>query len=583
MSKRRFLFFPRQNFLATVVASTALASACSGAIPSAPGGGDDNRGGNPTTGGGNTGGGGKGGDGKTPPPGPAPSSACSPVAPGPSPMRRLSRVEFGNTVADLFGDSMPAAVNFIPEARVNGFDNNAQSRTVSNLLAQEYFETTEKLAAAAVTNMPGLVACDPGAQGEPACLDKLLDTFGKRAWRRPLEPAERDSLKQVFTQGRTATFADGVQAVIQVMLLSPQFMYRIERGVPVAGADYLRLSSYELATRLSYLLWGSMPDTALFAAADSGKLTTREEVATQARRMLDDPRAARMVNTFAAQWLRLDEIGGIEKQSAPYPSFKPELRDAFRGEVETFFNEVLWKGDGKLDTLLTAPYTYANGALASYYGFTGVTGSDFQKVPVDPKQRSGFLTQGGLLSVLGVNDGGLNSLVYRGLFVRERLLCQPVPDPPPEAQSMNPAITPATTARESSEARQAIPLCGSCHRLMDKLGLGFENFDGIGLYRTMDKGKAVDASGELQNTDIDGPFNGAVDLAKKMAGSKDVHDCLATQWFRYGYGREETAQDSCSLDGLKKVAGSSGGNFKELLLALTQTDTFLLRSKGDQP
>jgi hypothetical protein len=517
------------------------------------------------------------------PPDPNATGACKTPTPGPSPLRRLSRSEYANTVVELFGDQAAAQVNFIREARVNGFDNNAQSRSVSNLLAQEYFETAEKVSTAAVTKLSDLVTCDPVGQGEPACLDKFLDTFGKRVWRRPLEPTERDSLKQVFTQGRTATFADGLQAVVQVMLLSPQFMYRIEKGVPVAGADYLRLDPYETASRLSYLLWGSMPDAMLFAAADAGKLSTREDIKAQAQRMLDDPRAARMVMNFASEWLRLDEIGDIEKQAEPYPAFKPELKDAFRGEVEAFFNEVLWKGDGKLDTLLTAPYTFMNEPLAAYYGAKGVTGQAFQKVQTDPKQRVGFLTQGGLLSVLGVNDGGLNSLVYRGLFVRERLLCQPVPDPPPDAQSMNPPVTPATTARESSVARQAIPLCGGCHALMDKLGLGFENFDGIGLYRTMDKGKPVDASGELTSTDVDGPFNGAVDLAGKLAGSKDAHACLATQWFRYGYGREETMQDSCSLGTLKNVAISSGGNFKELLLALTQTDTFLLRSKGDQP
>jgi hypothetical protein len=554
---------------------------CTGSIDHGSGPGSAGGSGGPG-GPGNNGGGGQN---PLPPLGPDPmgTGACKTVSPGPSPLRRLSRAEYANTVVDLFGDQAASAVNFVREARVNGFDNNAQSRAVSNLLAQEYFETAEKVSTAAVTKLGDLVACDPAGQGEPACLEKFLDTFGKRVWRRPLDAAERDSLKQVFAQGRTATFADGLQAVLQVMLLSPQFMYRVEKGVPVSGADYLRLSPYEVASRLSYLLWGSMPDATLFAAADAGKLATREDVKAQAQRMLNDPRTAHMVTTFASEWLRLDEIGDIEKQAEPYPAFKPELKDAFRGEEEAFFNQVIWKMDGKLDTLLTAPFTYVNEPLAAYYGFKGVTGPDFQQVPVDPKQRAGFLTQGGLLSVLGVNDGGLNSLVYRGLFVRERLLCQPVPDPPPDAQSMNPPITPATTARESSVARQAIPLCGGCHGLMDKIGLGFENFDGIGLYRTVDKMKPVDASGELTSTDVDGAFNGAVELGQKLASSKDAHACLATQWFRYGYGREETAQDSCALDGLKNVAISSGGNFKDLLLALTQTDTFLLRSKGDQP
>jgi hypothetical protein len=410
----------------------------------------------------------------------------------------------------------------------------------------------------------------------------FLDTFGKRAWRRPLVQAEKDNLKQAFMQGRTATFSDGIQAVIQVMLLSPQFMYRIEQGVPVAGANYLKLTSYELASRLSYLLWGSMPDDQLFAAAEAGKLSTREDVMAQAQRMVNDPRTARMVHTFADEWLRLDEISQIEKEASVYPTFSSSLRDPMHAEVQALFDDVLWKGDSKLDTLLTAPYTFVNGPLATFYGMTGVTGDALQKVTLDPKQREGFLTQGGLLSVLGVNDGGLTSLVYRGLFVRERILCQPVPDPPPDAQSMNPPFTPATTARQWSVARQAITLCGTCHGIMDPIGLGFENFDGVGLYRTMDKGMPVDASGNLTGTDVDGPFNGTGELIAKLASSKTVHECLATQWFRYGYGREETAGDSCALDSLKKVSTTTGGSFKDLLLALTQTDTFLLRSKGDQ-
>jgi hypothetical protein len=511
------------------------------------------------------------------------TAACKP-SPGPSPLRRLSRAEYASTVGELFGEQALAVVNFIPEARVNGFDNNAQARAVSNLLAQEYFEAAEKLSAMAAGQLNTLLACDPGGQGEAACLEKFLDGFAKRAWRRPLLPAERESLKQTFTQGKAGgAFAEGIQAVIQVLLLSPQFMYRVEKGLPVAGADYLRLDPYELASRLSYLLWGSMPDAALFAAADAGKLATRDEVTAQARRMLGDPRAARMVQTFAGQWLRLDEIPEIEKQAEPYPAFKPELREAMRGEVEAFFDHVLWKGDGKLDTLLTAPFTFVNEPLAAYYGIKNVTGADFRQVSLDPQQRLGFLTQAGLLAVLGVNDGGLNSPVFRGLFVRERLFCQPVPDPPPDAQGMNPTITPATTARESSVARQAIALCGGCHALMDKIGLGFENFDGIGLYRTVDKYKPVDAAGELTATDVDGTFTGAVELARKLAASKDVHRCLATQWFRYGHGREETMADSCALDGLRQLSIESGGNFREILLGLIQTDTFLLRSKGDQP
>jgi hypothetical protein len=370
-----------------------------------------------------------------------------------------------------------------------------------------------------------------------------------------------------------------------VMLLSPQFLYRVERGAAIPNANYLRITGFELASRLSYLLWGSMPDDKLLAAAEGGSLKTAADALAQAKRMLDDPRAARMVSRFNDQWLRLEEIAGLEKESMVYTTFKPELRAALHDEAQALFDEVIWKGDGKLETLLTAPFTFMNGPLATFYGAKGITGDALQKVTLDPKQRAGLLTQGGFLGVLGVNDGGLTSLVYRGVFVRERLLCTPVADPPPNAADMQPMFDPATTtARKWSEDRQKIALCGACHASFDPIGLGFENFDGVGLYRTMDHGQPVDARGALIGADNAGPFTGVPELAGKLAASKDVHDCMATQLFRYGYGREEVEpRDSCTLGRLKAVANTTGGSWKDLLLALTQTDAFLLRSKGDQP
>jgi hypothetical protein len=254
-----------------------------------------------------------------------------------------------------------------------------------------------------------------------------------------------------------------------------------------------------------------------------------------------------------------------------------------RTETDKFIEEVLWKGDGKLGTLLTAPFTFMNGPLAAFYGVPGVTGDAFQQVSLDPNQRSGLLTHAGLLSVLGNNDVGLTSLVYRGRFVREQLLCQPIPDPPADAQDNNPPFTPATTAREWSVARRAKASCGACHEQLDPIGLGLENFDAIGLYRTMDKGKPVDAAGELTGTDVDGPFSGARALASKLGASALVRNCVVTQWFRYGYGRDVTPRDACTVATLDRVFATSGGNVRELLLALTQTDAFLFRSKGDAP
>jgi hypothetical protein len=509
------------------------------------------------------------------------SAACKTINPGLSPLRRLTRSEYDNTVRDLLGDTAGLGRDFPQEERALGFDNNAESRSVSPLLADRYFNAAETLAKAAVARLPALLACDPGREGDAVCLDRFLDGFGKRAWRRPLEGAEKANLKRAFTEGKTTTFAEGIQAVIQVMLQSPQFLYRFERGVPMAG-DVLRLTPYEVASRLSYLLWGSMPDETLLAQADAGKLATREDVLAQAQRMLKDPRAAGMVATFSDQWLRLEDLADLDKEPGSFPLFNDSLRAPFRLETQKLIEKVMWSGDGKLATLLTSPTTFLNGTLAQFYGVPGVTGDAYREVPLDTSKRLGILGHAGLLAVLGVPDDSLTSLVFRGVFVREHLFCEDLPDPPPNAQDENPPFTPTTTAREWSEARQAKANCGACHALIDPIGFGFEAFDGLGTWRATDHGKPIDARGEIKGSDVDGPYSGVVELARKLSTSTKVRDCVATQWFRYGFGRQETADDACTMDTLKRGFAASGGNIRELLIALTQTDAFLYR-KGAQP
>jgi hypothetical protein len=340
-----------------------------------------------------------------------------------------------------------------------------------------------------------------------------------------------------------------------------------------------------VAARLSYLLWGSMPDPELLSAAEGNKLQKPDEVLAQARRMTKDPRFLATVTDFSDQFLGLDQMETLDKDEMSLPAWKPELRGPMQIEGEKFLEYVLSKeGGGKLSTFLTAPISFMNKPLAAYYGVSGPAGDAFEKVSLDPTRTSGVLTLGGFLSVHGTPDNGLTSLVFRGIFVREGLLCQNVPDPPPNAQDENPPFTPQTTPREWAFARMAKPVCGACHKMLDHIGFGFENFDPIGKFRTMDRGQPIDATGKLEDTDVDGAFDGVVELGKKLAGSKKVSDCVATQWFRYAAGRtEDDKRDSCSLDTLRSAMDKSGGDLRELFVAFTQTDSFLFRSKGDAP
>jgi hypothetical protein len=503
------------------------------------------------------------------------------VDPGPSPLRRLTRVEYDNTVRMLFGVSDKLAAELFPaDEEQFGFDNSAEGRGLNGALAEGYLKAAERLAKQAVGKMETVLPCDPAAKGESTCLEQLLDGFGLRAWRRPLEPGEKENLRQVFATGKAGGgFAGGVEAVIQVMLLSPQFLYRDERGVEEPGKSYRRLTSWELASRLSYLLWGSMPDEPLFAAAREGKLSSREEIAAQARRMVKDDRAVAMMKNFYGQWLQLRQLDALDKEPGAFPAWKDETAALMRTETESLVEHIL-RNDAKLETLFTAPYTFANGSLAAFYGLSGVSGTAFQKVDVDPKQRAGIVTQGGFLASHATPEPGLTALIFRGVFVREHFLCEPLPDPPADAADMSPPVTATTTPRSWSKARMEIGACGGCHGLIDPIGYGFETFDEVGLPR---KG-TVDASGSIDGSDVAGPFDGPVELAGKLAGSKQARACLATQWFRFAHGRmENPMRDECSLGGLRTAFERSGGDLRELLVALTQTDAFLLRSKGDQP
>ncbi len=502
------------------------------------------------------------------------SAACREVDPGPAPLRRLTRTEYDNTVRELLGEDRRLARDFPAEELQGSFDNNAELRSVSDLLGLRYVAAAEEIARTVVGKLAAVLPCDPVQQGEAVCLERFLEGFGARVWRRPLEAEERDDLKRVFASGRAATFAEGIDAVVQVMILSPQFTYRLERGVPVPGSRHARLAPFEMASRLSYLLWGSMPDAPLFEAARRNQLGTRDEVMAQAERMLDDPRAAATVVNFAGQWLQLRDLAEADKDTAVYPAWKDEHLELFRQETERFI-ELIWQGDGKLDTLLTAPFSVVNGELAALYGKKGVTGEGFARVELEPTQRAGVLTQASFLAAKAGPDQ--SSPIHRGVFVREQLLCQPLPPPPPEANAMPPQLDARQTTKERFAAHRADPACASCHGLIDGIGFGFESYDAMGAWRTSENGKPIDAGGELSGTDVDGPFTGAVELGRKLVSSKQVEACLVEQMFNFSFGREKTDADRCTVQTLEGAFARSGRDLRALLRQLVQTDAFFLQ------
>jgi hypothetical protein len=571
-----------------LLAISLLGVACTGSISGDSSGRPPDRrtgtGGSGSSGGSGGSGGTGGVDEPLPPP---PGGICDT---GPSPIRLLTNAEYANTIRDLFGSIAPGDITgmfeFPEDARPVGGYSNDISRPASDALVEKFGKASEKLATLAVARKADLLGgCDP-ARDQMGCINKFLDSFGKRAWRRPLQQAEKANLTRAFTdaaQGKT--FDHGLAAVIEVMLMSPQFLYRYEQGIDVSGTKYAKLTSWEVASRLSYLLWGTMPDADLMAAAEANKLGTKEEILAQARRMVNDDRHMPIVKSFMSQLMHVDHLTSLEKDTNELPKWNPELRQPMYEEATRLIQAVMSKdGDGKLSTLLTAPYAYINGPLAAHYGVTGVTGDQFQKVTMPAGKYSGILTQAGMMATHATTDNGLTSLVFRGKFVKEELLCTIIPDPPANAELENPPFNENTTAREWAELRMAKPICGTCHQIMDPIGFLFENFDPIGKWRDADRGKPVNTNGELTGTDVDGKLKNVVELGQKLATSKDVSSCMSKQWFRYAAGRGDVEKrDDCTLQILQKAMNDSGGDLRQLLLAYTQTDAFLYRSKGDAP
>lgn len=509
------------------------------------------------------------------------TSACVPGvhAVGAAPVRRLTQAEYDNTVRDLLGDTTHPARTFPPDQIVGVFANSATSLTVPPLLALSYAQAAESLAATALKTPANFLACAP-ASGDDGCARTFIATFGKKAYRRPLTGAEADALFAIYTTNKTgtgATFLDGIAAAMETMLQSAPFLYRAEYGDATRreANAVVPLTSWEMASRLSYFLWGSMPDDALLGAAEKGELATPEQTTAQARRMLADPKAKGAIHEFYEQWLGVHGLENANKDTAIYPEMNADLRASMTAETDAFVDWVMWGSDRRVETLLTAPVSFLDANTSKLYGVPAPSGVGPQLVNLDPAKRAGVITQPSVLATLAKPNQ--SSPVLRGRFIREHFFCQPVNPPPGDVNNTPPEITPGTTTRERMEQHVKEPRCASCHSQMDPLGFGLENYDGIGKFRDTDQGKPVNASGQVLNTDVDGDFVGGVELAKKLGQSAVVRNCIATQWFRYGIGRADTKDDACSIGTAQASLASTNGDLMELLVVIIQSDTFRFR------
>jgi hypothetical protein len=510
-----------------------------------------------------------------------PQNCTTPSKPPRAPMRRLTRFEYNNTVRDLLKDTTSPANSFPSEESGNGFGNDADSQAVVAALVEQYVSVGEKVAASATTadHIATLAACATqltDAASETACAKTIAETFTPKAWRRPLVAGEADGLVALYTSVRpTSDFVTGVATMVEAIVQSPEFLYKPELGVAVVGrTDVKQPTNDEMATRLSYLFWGSAPDDALRAAAAAGQLSTPDGVRTQAQRLLADPKARDVVHFFFDNLLPISALAALERDVSVYPTFSPKIGSLMRTETQTFLENEIFNGPGTWPGVFTANYTYANAQLAAYYGLSGVTGDTFQKVMLDPAttHRGGLLTQAGLLS--GPVHTNHENPVVRGSFVVQKLMCNVIPRPtgaiaakvtPPDPNS-------AATARQRFSTHSSDPVCHSCHVNMDPFGFALENFDVVGLWRDQENNVTIDASG---NAPLLGAFNGALEMEKGLAGSEQVQQCFASQWINFGYGRTLTPEEGCNVQSVQDEFKASGYKIQDMLLALTQSETFL--------
>lgn len=499
--------------------------------------------------------------------------ACTTRGVGPTPIRRLTRFEYDQTVRDLLGDTSSAAAAFLPDAVAFGFDNNAVAQSVSSALVEQHLHAAESLARAATDDsarLRALLPCEPGPG--PSCGHQFVEQFLTRAFRRPPREDERRRYEVLFDTGATQGLRAGIRWVIAAALISPHFWYRIDLSEAPPNEDGLvPLDDWALASRLSYLVWGSMPDDALFDRARRGELRDPAVLLTELRRLLDDPKAEAGLGHFAEQWLELEGLTHQVKDPAIYPEATAEVRTTMLQGSLHFFEEVL--RSGTIQDLYSSPKVYVNQATAPLVGAAAVSGPELRAINLPAGERAGILTDLAVLSAHAKTNQ--TSPVLRGRFVREQLLCQPLMSPPDNVNTTPPAITPGATTRERFSQHREDEACAGCHQMMDPIGFGFEGYDGIGRRRSVDNGLPIDDRGEIVGfSGGNRSFTGALELGQILASSDQAQLCFGQQWFRYALGRVESPDDRCGLQGIAARLESEGGRLRTVLEALVQSDAF---------
>lgn len=475
-------------------------------------------------------------------------------------LRRLTHTQYDNTVRDLLGDRTFPSKQFPPEDFIDGFQNQYEAQSISPMLADNYASAAEKLAA----NWEG---ADPGPQ--------FVNQFGKRAFRRPLTLEEQARYTSLYKQGKA-------KLVIEAMLQSPAFLFRAETAATPALRPYTR------ASRLAYLLWNTMPDEALIKSAEKGELNTAAGLEAVARRMLADPRAREATGEFIAQWFRFDSIVTMVKERRAFPLFTRELALAMTEETRRLADDLIWNNQSFME-FYTANYTYLNADLAGLYKLPAPA-DEFTKVtlPESSERGGGVLGHASFLSLTAKPAD--TSITARGLFVREHILCQQVPQPPPGVNTNLPVGDEGKPLgnREKLQVHLVNPSCASCHNLIDPIGYGLEKFDGSGAWREKARVEVPKYNRREENKTVEVPidnsgwvtgierseFRSPRELGPILAANPQCQECVVKQYFRYAMGRHETAADRPVIERVASRFRQSGFRFQDMMIELVRFTEF---------
>lgn len=493
---------------------------------------------------------------------------------GPLAVRRLSTPEYQNTVRKLLGADPSITQPFLADDEVLGYRNMAAALRVPLVVAEQYAAAAKQLASMASAQASVLAPCANGTEAV-ACGEAFIRSFGQSAYRRPLAAAEISAYSSLFSAelGRSA-YPAAVGYVVETMLQSPYFLYKTELGEGTGSER--ELTSFELASQMSYAIVGEPPDSMLMAAAVSNSLKDASSRVGEARRLLARPEATPWLRGFILDWLGISKVASVSKDFNLFPTFPGTLQPSMVEESHRFVDSVLSQHGGSLTTLFTADWSILDTNLATHYGVSVPSGQWSQSSL--PSMRLGILLQPGFLAAH--SKGNDSYAIGRGKILRTRVLCSEMAPPP--ATLMVQPIPPSggTTTREKLAAHRTNEVCNSCHRLIDPLGLGFENFDAIGAYRSTENSKPIDAQGAIVDVspEVDGLFSTPVEFVQRVAGSQVLRSCVAREILRWSLGRADGTSDVPLLASMSADLSGKNSDLRELLVSLVASASFPYRS-----